>query len=303
MTVMRISHGRSQARHRRQHTDYGVHLPEDLTLKTLLVASAVTAALLPTAARERADLEFFQIGADSTAFHATATLIVGRQEALLWDAQMKAVDATRMADAIVASGRKLQAIVISHPDHDHYEGVPTILARFPGTPVYMTEAARDYFIEHTKQPAFTPAVLPSTRLSVDGVSIELIPDLAGDVIEPVNSALWIPSMRVLLAADLVFNEVHLWLGSSDAKSRAQWRASIARLARLNPRRVIAGHKRDINAPDSPAVLAATDQYLAAFDSLRGTVPDARALRAAVLQRYPNYAVARLVGAGAMAAFR
>jgi glyoxylase-like metal-dependent hydrolase (beta-lactamase superfamily II) len=283
--------------------DSSLHFSRDLAMMTLVAISAALAALLSQSTIKPPALEFIKIGADSTAFNATATLIVGKSEVLLWDAQMKPADAARVADAIAATGKKLQAIVISHPDHDHYEGVPILKARFPGVPVYMTQAARDYYVAHVKQPAFMPDVLPSTKLTVDGVKLELIPDLAGDVIQPVNSVLWIPSMRVLLASDIAFQEVHLWLGSSDANSRAQWRASIARLRKLGPRVVIAGHKRDINAPDSPDVLAATDRYLTDFDSLRATAADAPTLRSAILKQFPSYAVARLVGAGAMAAFR
>jgi glyoxylase-like metal-dependent hydrolase (beta-lactamase superfamily II) len=59
---------------------------------------------------------------------------------LLWDARYFVPDANRVADAIQKSGRRLEAIILSHPDH-HYMGAASILERFPGTPVYMTAAA------------------------------------------------------------------------------------------------------------------------------------------------------------------
>src|SRR5512147_675126 len=83
-------------------------------------------------APERLKLE--EVGSDSTAFDVVATMIVGPTELVVWDAQYHRSDANRLADRIAATGKKLTAIVLSHPDHDHYMGVASLLARFPGTP-------------------------------------------------------------------------------------------------------------------------------------------------------------------------
>ena len=48
-------------------------------------------------------------------------------EVLLWDTQYHLADARRVADRIAASGRRLKAIVLSHPDHDHYAGAAAIV--------------------------------------------------------------------------------------------------------------------------------------------------------------------------------
>src|SRR5262249_57346476 len=111
---------------------------------------------------------------------------------------------------------------------------PTALAE------YMRTAARDFGGEKSRRPTVmadsivTPAALPSNHLMVDGETIEVIPDLAGDVLKATNSALWIPSLRTVLAADIAFNGVHPWLGASDAASRAAWRESLKKLAEYHP---------------------------------------------------------------------
>jgi hypothetical protein len=115
--------------------------------------------------------------------------------------------------------------------------------------------------------------------------------------------LWIPSLRTALAGDVAFNGVHPWLGSSDAASRTAWRAAIKRIADLHPLAVVAGHKRDVNAPDSPDVLAFMDNYLKDFDSFRAISAGPEALRNAMLQKYPDLAVRGLLGYGAQVAFR
>jgi len=258
------------------------------------------------------------VGSDSTAFDVVSALIVGPTEALLWDGQYHLAEARQMADRIAASGKHLKAIVISHPDHDHYSGVAAIVERFPGTPVYMTakalahydtSAAGAFQNERSRRPTMfpdslvKPRLLPSTHLKVDGEDVELIPDLTGDVIIPTNSFLWIPSIRTALAGDIVFNHVHPWLGSSDESSRLAWRAALKRIADLHPAAVVAGHKKDVNAPDSPEALTAMDNYLKDFDALRKSSTSAEELRNAMLQKYPDYAVRGLLGYAAQMAFR
>ena len=263
-------------------------------------------------------LQIEEVGADSTAFDVVATIVMGPREALLWDTQYHLADARRLADRIAASGRHLKAIIISHPDHDHFAGAAAIVERFPGTPVYMTPKALEEY-KRTAPPAFnneksrapqmlpdsivTPQPLPSMQLTVDGEKVEVIPDLTGDVITGVNSVLWIPSISTVLASDVIFNHVHAWLGSSDTTSRVAWRASIKRIADLHPKVVVAGHKKDVSAPDTPQVLDAMDRYLADFDSLRKTAANAPALYEAMQAKYPDYAVSGLLRYASMLAFR
>jgi glyoxylase-like metal-dependent hydrolase (beta-lactamase superfamily II) len=297
-----------------------------VSVMSFAVATATVAALALSnpirfaAARERtpaAKLTLEHVGSDSTAFDVIATIVMGPKEALLWDAQYHLADARRLADRIAASGRKLKAIVLSHPDHDHFMGAAVIVERFPGTPVYMTAKALEEYRKSAPQ-AFrgeksrapqmlpdsivTPQPLPSMQLTVDGEKVEVIPDVTGDVGTGTNSMLWIPSLRTVLASDVVFNDVHPWLGASDEKTRVAWHASIKRIADLKPQFVVAGHKKDVAAPDSPAVLTVMDRYLTDFDSLRKTTGGPQALYQAMIQRYPDHAVSNLLRFAAMGAF-
>jgi glyoxylase-like metal-dependent hydrolase (beta-lactamase superfamily II) len=259
-----------------------------------------------------------EIGSDSTAFHVVATLITGPTEAILWDAQYHKRDAIRLADRIAASGKKLKAIVLSHPDHDHFMGAAIVTERFPGVPVYLTPAglaeyqrtAADAFRSEKGGPfaaeapdsIVTPRALPAGPLTVDGVPIEVIPDLQGDVLAPTNAILWIPSLKAALVADVAFLKVHPWLGASSEASRAAWIKSIERIRALHPAIVVAGHKRDVTAPDSPAVLDFMQAYLTDFDALRKTSADGKQLAAAMEAKYPDVGVAMLLRYGARMAF-
>jgi glyoxylase-like metal-dependent hydrolase (beta-lactamase superfamily II) len=283
--------------------------------------AAVAAGLtLPAAAgaQARPALRLKQVSAGESAFHVVATLVAGPTESILFDAQYHVSDARRLADSIASTGTRLKAIILSHADHDHYMGAIEIVRRFPGTPVYMTAAgvedfkarsARDWTMEKFRSmreapdSLVAPQVLPSMHFTVDGNEVEVIPDLAGDVRKPSNSVLWIPSLRTVLAGDVVFNGVHPWLGDSDAASRTAWRESLTRIAGLKPATVVAGHKRDLDAADSPEILKFMDGYLADFESLMQAAATPAAVAQAMREKYPQLVLPGLMEFGARQSFR
>lgn len=283
-------------------------------------------ATRPTTGTRSAKLQLKEYSADTMAFAVNSTLISGPTEAILVDAQYRVSDAGKVADLIAASGKHLKAIFITHPDDDHYFGVATIVARFPGTPVYMSPVALEEFKARevpmfaqmkerfrnpppgrTPPPAMlrefpdsliTPQVPPSSHLSIDGVDVQIVADQQGDVLNPANSYLWIPSQRTVITGDIAFNGTHVWLASSSEASRAAWRKSIEQIAALHPLVVVAGHKSDVNAPDSPDVLAATSQYLSDFDAAKKASATPEELVAAMQQKYPQRAVGGILQAAA-----
>lgn len=275
-------------------------------------------ALATPLSAQTSKLRIQQYVADSTGFDVNAVLIVGPTEAFLVDGQYHLQDARRVADGIAASGKKLKAIFITHPDHDHYAGTAAIVERFPGTPVYMTAAALAEF-RNTAAPGFqgeksrrpetlpdsliTPRELPGTRLTVDGETVEIIPDLQGDVLAPTNSIVWIPSLKTVIAGDVVFNGVHPWLAASNATTRQAWHRSLQRIRDLHPTTVIAGHKPSGEASDGPAVVEAMDRYLADFDASRAASADANAMVAAMKEKYAGWVVGNLLRYSAMQSFR
>ncbi|TLX90771.1 MAG: MBL fold metallo-hydrolase, partial [Thaumarchaeota archaeon] len=65
-------------------------------------------------------------------FQAIAsTLIYGKQDAVLVDAFMTIKQADALADWVVASGKNLTAIYITHGHGDHWFGIGALLECFP----------------------------------------------------------------------------------------------------------------------------------------------------------------------------
>jgi glyoxylase-like metal-dependent hydrolase (beta-lactamase superfamily II) len=265
-----------------------------------------------------ATLQLVHVGADTdAAFRVVATIIVGPTESVLCDAQYKVSDGKRLADRIAATGTRLKAILISHADHDHYMGAMEVVKRFPNTPVYMAASTLADFQERSqsdlaaerKRPnadapetLVSPEVLPPS-LTVDGQRLEVIENLVGDVRKPASTALWIPSLQAALVSDLAFNGVHPWLGDADMASRKAWITSLGRIAALKPKVVMAGHKADVTAPDSPDVLAFMRTYLEDFDRLMASAATPEELAAAMRQRYADLKIPQLMMAGARMHFK
>lgn len=259
--------------------------------------------------------------ADSTHFHVVSAFIAGPTEGILVDAQDSPADGRRVAEMIAASGRRLTAIIITHADHDHYTGAAAILARFPGTPVYMTAAAlREYdrdaprraaLLARIRQaPAAVQALAPDSFVTarpapavfmVDGQRVEVVDSLQGDIEARSHGALWVPALRTVVAGDVVFEGIHLWLAASTPASRTAWLASLDRLLALQPVTVIPGHTPGSVTAGTGAV-GYTREYLAAFDDARARAATATELVTALERRFPAAGVRGLLLASARAAF-
>src|SRR6202011_550899 len=68
----------------------------------------------------------------------SATLIYGEQDAVLVDTFLTVEQCNGLADAIVASGKTLKAIYITHAHGDHFFGITVLQDRFPSVKALAT---------------------------------------------------------------------------------------------------------------------------------------------------------------------
>ena len=112
-----------------------MNTPKTLVAGALALAFAVTGCShLPsttdtapaTGVKEMAPLtiQTYNPGEEAI-FAVSSTLVQGRKDAILIDAQFSAEDARKLAAQIKASGKRLVAIYISHSDPDFYFGLDT----------------------------------------------------------------------------------------------------------------------------------------------------------------------------------
>jgi len=89
-----------------------------------------------------------------------------------------------------------------------------------------------------------------------------------------------------VAGDAVYNDVHLYLAESNAQTRREWIDALDKIEALNPRAVVASHKRPENE-DDPKIVEQTRQYIRDFDRLASTTTTAQELYDEMLKLYPN----------------
>jgi len=82
------------------------------------------------------------------------------------------------------------------------------------------------------------------------------------------------------------NDVHLYLAESNAQTRREWIAALDKIESLNPRAVVASHKRPEN-DDNPRIIEETKQYIRDFDRLVETTTTAQELYDWMLELYPS----------------
>jgi glyoxylase-like metal-dependent hydrolase (beta-lactamase superfamily II) len=234
-------------------------------------------------------------------FQAMAsTLIYGMRDAVLVDAFMTVKQANALADWVAGRGKNLTTIYITHGHGDHWYGVATILERFPNARVVATPNVVKLMRRHA-----SPEVLKTWKASFpDQIPDRLViaEELKGNVIDlegrelvvvelghtdtDYTTCLNVPSIGLVVAGDAAYNDVHLYLAESNAQTRREWIAALDKIESLNPRAVVATHKRRGN-DDNPGIIEQTRQYIRDFDRLAGTTTTAQELYDKMLELYPN----------------
>src|SRR5207249_11329439 len=101
-----------------------------------------------------------------------------------------------------------------------------------------------------------------------------------------TTCLDVPSIGLMVAGDAAYNDVHLYLAESNAQTRREWISALDKIEALDPRAVVASHKRPEN-DDNPRIIEQTRQYIRDFDRLAEKTRTAQELYDKMLELYPN----------------
>jgi glyoxylase-like metal-dependent hydrolase (beta-lactamase superfamily II) len=241
-------------------------------------------------------------GVKEVYFQAMAsTLIHGLRDAVLVDAFMTVKQANELTNWVAASGKNLTTIYITHGHGDHWFGIGTLLERFPNaravaTPdvvKVMRQHASPEILEKVWKAAFPGQIserlviaeeLKGNVIHLEGY--ELVAVELGHTDTDYTTCLSVPSIGLVVAGDAVYNDVHLYLVESNAKSRQEWISALDKIESLNPHAVIASHKRPENV-DNPEIIEQTRQYIRDFDRMVETTTTTQELYDKMLELYPN----------------
>jgi glyoxylase-like metal-dependent hydrolase (beta-lactamase superfamily II) len=160
------------------------------------------------------------------AFFVNSFIIEGDRSLVLVDTQFVLSEANALLDKIGQLEKPLASIIITHPHPDHYNGLATVLAKYPGTAVHAT-AATIAGIHETAEPKrayWTPIVgdnypqsftypdvtiVDGQHLTIDDIDIQIFDLGAAECSD--NTMIALPQIDAVIVSDLVYNHVHPWL--------------------------------------------------------------------------------------------
>jgi glyoxylase-like metal-dependent hydrolase (beta-lactamase superfamily II) len=242
------------------------------------------------------------MGGRGTFSPTTSTLLVGRSESVLVDAQYIDSDIASLGDLIEESGTRLTTIYVTHAHADHYLGIGALVERFPGArPVALpgvVEAIKDTLDVQAGQwsamfgdAAVKPTVLPEPMdgdvIDLEGTELRVIEVGQGDI-RP-STVVHVPAIDTVVSGDVVYNQIHAMLGLSGPDEWRDWIESVNRVESLRPTTIVAGHKKpEASDQDVQAMLDGTRSYIADFADLAQTAKDADELVTGMLAKYPAF---------------
>ena len=120
-----------------------------------------------------------------------------------------------------------------------------------------------------------PEPLDGDTIMIDGEALRAI--VVGQADIPNNTVLHIPSIAAVVAGDVIYNGINPFLAESDAAGWHAWLESIAKVAELEPRLVVAGHKRAELADDASPRRSPSPGTTSATSSPRSMPPAAHVI--------------------------
>jgi glyoxylase-like metal-dependent hydrolase (beta-lactamase superfamily II) len=234
------------------------------------VADAAPEASTPEASASSLTVQTFtSSGSGSIDIQVNSHIVMGPNEALLVDGQLLVADASSVVDLITKSGRTLKTVFLTHAHPDHYAGFQVIQSAFPNAAFVTTaEVLGDFQASAAGTLAYlgsslgnlvassvvTPTALAGDTLTLDGQSLQVI-EMPNKGESAHAGAIGLPG-GALLSGDLVYHDVHLYLGECNY---AGWKENLAALQAMGFTTFYPGHGP---SPVDATILAADEAYIA-----------------------------------------
>jgi glyoxylase-like metal-dependent hydrolase (beta-lactamase superfamily II) len=228
----------------------------------------------------------------------TSTLVYGENDAVLVDPLTTVAEAEALAAWVKLHHRNLTMIYITHGHLDHFAGLSVLLRHFPGARAIATpksvELAREQPLAFYRKllPGQLPAAItlpepyPEKVFHLESHELRIIEQGHTDAAD--STSLYVPSIDLVVGGDVLYNQCHQYVAKLTPEISENWIAALDRLAALNPKTAVAGHKKP-GAPETPEAIGWTKRYLIDFGRLKEETSNDRELFDAMGQLYPDWA--------------
>jgi glyoxylase-like metal-dependent hydrolase (beta-lactamase superfamily II) len=230
----------------------------------------------------------------------TSTLIYGERDAVLIDPLTTAAEAAALADWVALHHRNLTTVYITHGHPDHFFGLSVILDRFPDAKAIATPSTMEligktdpevlqffnamYEGQFPARIAF-PEPYEHDTFTLEGHEIRIIEQGRTDAVD--STSVHVPSIDLVVGGDVLYNQCHMFVGDTTPASRENWIAALDRLAALNPKIAVAGHKKT-GAPNTPDAIDGSRNYLRDYGRLRESGQSDERVYEEMLKIYPDW---------------
>ena len=246
-------------------------------------------------------------------FWTNSVIIEGEHEVMLVDAQLTKNNAEKVLQEINATKKPLSIIYITHEHADHFLGLEVFKEAYPRVRIIANSAVVDRINQVYQERidkwqkilgsgatsrVVTISKFDANFIEFEGSKIEVLKNIRGDTDE--NTMLWIPGQRILIAGDVLFNDMHVYTAETDSKARGEWLNSLNKIRELNPSVVIPGHSK-VGAPlDASTAVDFTGNYLLVFEQELKTAKDSDSLINTMKGKFPSSDLLLAIERGAKA---
>ena len=227
-----------------------------------------------------------------------STLIYGSSDAVLTDPGLTTDQARAVGDWVAAKGRRVTDIFITHGHGDHWFAAGPLAERLgarvvasAGTIAQMHAGVAtrtllwDKLYSGIPPSPVTAVTVPDNRFTLEGHELVIVE--VGHSDSDDTSVLHIPDLGLVVAGDVIYNGVHMYLGQG-VGGFGPWREAIRKVEALKPRHIVAGHQNKELDDDAERTIAETRQYLDDADELLATQTTAVDFFNAKIERYPDW---------------
>lgn len=265
-----------------------------MQLKKIVLSVVLTVIALSSEAKGLA-LKVYNPGT-SAIFPVTSTIVYGKKDAALIDAQFQKQYAEQVVKEIKNMKRNLKYVFVSYHDPDYYFGLNVIHKAFPEAKIistaqtaYLIEASKDMKLDVWKKQLGADA--PDTLIVPEPV--DSLPAIEGNALEVKYSKddsahpfVWIPSLKAIVGGGSVTEGGHIWMADTQGdKGIERWQQVISAMKQLEPATVVPAHF--VSSNYKPQVLDFVGKYLADYRQAAAKSNNADELTAAMEKAWPQ----------------